>query len=72
MHMRLVIEETKVYPSLQTIKNSLLRLHSGLEETCEEYIRRILIGEYQGHAKDVLVWVIFAKQPVTMLAIQRR
>ncbi|KAF3768749.1 ankyrin [Cryphonectria parasitica EP155] len=73
MHMDLLIDTVKNYPTENTIRQTIKeidKLPSGLQNTYDEYTARILRGQSAEHAKDVLAWVIYAKRPCPIRIIQ--
>lgn len=70
MHMDLVIHTVKRYPSELSAKTAVEALSSDLHEAYDEYMERIFKSESAEHARDVLAWVLFAREPVRMRVIQ--
>ncbi|OBT67656.1 hypothetical protein VE03_03418 [Pseudogymnoascus sp. 23342-1-I1] len=70
MHVDLLIDAIKRYPTKNTVKTTVDELSSKLDKVYDEYMRRILQGDSAEHASDVLAWVLFARQPVPMKVIQ--
>ncbi|PSN64173.1 ankyrin [Corynespora cassiicola Philippines] len=70
MHMDLLIDAVKEYPTKRTIEKAVKELPLKVDEMYNEYMRRIIESPSAQHAKDVLAWIIFAKEPVPMKVIQ--
>ncbi|KAL7956845.1 hypothetical protein V8C34DRAFT_325866 [Trichoderma compactum] len=70
MHMDLAIAETKRYPTLDSLKAAIDNLPTELNTMYDEYIQRILQSDSAEHAKDVLAWVLFAREPIRLKVIQ--
>lgn len=68
--MNLVIAAIKHYPTANTLWTTLHGLPSDLHKTYDKYIERILQSDPAGHARDVLSWVLFARQHVGIEVIK--
>ncbi|EHK42465.1 hypothetical protein TRIATDRAFT_310059 [Trichoderma atroviride IMI 206040] len=70
MHMNLLINKVKHYPTAFTLKRALCMLPPELHKTYDKYIERILQSDSVEHASDVLSWILFARQHVGIKVIQ--
>lgn len=68
--MDLLIAEVKRYPSVNTLRKALHKMPSELDKTYDKYMDRILRSDSAAHAKDVLSWVLLAREQVEIQVLQ--
>lgn len=66
LQMSLLIQVLKKNPTAQSLINALQMLPSSLEAVYDEYLERILASDSSDTAREILTWILFAKQPVGM------